>query len=415
MTRLDLVELGDPTFHTLSAPQGRALAVSGLVDATPDPWQPERWRIRAKAKVGIARISVPDAQPVEIRIKPKVDIRRLFFLLGYARNPKGWREEDVDVAEDSELLPALAHAFERHADRALRQGLLQGYRRTEESALVVRGRILEAEQIRRRFGKQVPVEVAFDEFTVDIAENQLLAAATDRLLRLPGVAADVRHRLLRLRGRLADVTLPIRGQELPRWNPSRLNLRYQAALRLAEIVLDGASVEHEEGAISISGFIFNTAALFEDFVTVALANALAPMGGRTKAQASHYLDVADAVRLKPDLVWYADSGLPLGVADAKYKAEKPDGYPDADLYQLLAYCTILGLSVGHLVYAKGNEPQAEHIVRNTRIRLVQHALDLDQTPTRLLADVARIAADMAAMRTASDAASVLRESPLSSE
>ena len=30
--------------------------------------------------------------------------------------------------------------------------------------------------------------------------------------------------------------------------------------------------------------------------------------------------------------------------DAKYKAEKPAGYPNADLYQLLAYCTVLGLT-----------------------------------------------------------------------
>jgi hypothetical protein len=29
--------------------------------------------------------------------------------------------------------------------------------------------------------------------------------------------------------------------------------------------------------------------------------------------------------------------------------------PNADLYQLLAYCIVLGLHSGHLVYAKGNE------------------------------------------------------------
>lgn len=217
---------------------------------------------------------------------------------------------------------------------------------TEESAFVVRGRILESEQIRRRFGKQIPVEVAFDEFTTDIPENQLLAAATERLLRLPDVAKDVRHRLLRLRARLADVTPLVRGHQLPQWRPSRLNVRYQPALHLAGIVLRGASVEHLEGAATIEGFIFNTAVLFEDFVTVALTTAIVPFGGRVKAQATHYLDAADSIRLKPDLVWYA-------------------------------------------------EPRAEHVVRNAGVRIVQHALDLDQPPQQLLADVARIAAEMA--------------------
>ncbi|ACU75791.1 conserved hypothetical protein [Catenulispora acidiphila DSM 44928] len=399
MTRLDLVELGPPTTHLLSVAEGRALAASGLVDTSPDPWLPEHWQVRAKAKVGVARVAVPSGEPVELRIAPKVPIRRLFFLLGYPQNPKGWREENVEVTEHAELLPALAYAFERQSDRALRQGLLQGYRHTEESALVVRGRILESEQIRRRFGRQIPIEVAFDEFTTDIPENQLLAAATERLLRLPGVAKDVRHRLLRLRARLADVTPLVRGHQLPKWNPSRLNVRYQPALYLAGIVLHGASVEHLEGTVTIEGFIFNTAALFEDFVTAALTTALAPFGGHAKVQATHYLDAADAVRLKPDLVWYTDSSVPLGVADAKYKAEKPAGYPDADLYQLLAYCTVLGLDTGHLVYAKGNEPRAEHTVRNAGVRIVQHALDLDQPPQRLLADVARIAAEMAGAAT----------------
>lgn len=64
--------------------------------------------------------------------------------------------------------------------------------------------------------------------------------------------------------------------------------------------------------------------------------------------------------------------------DAKYKAEKSRGYPNADLYQLLAYCTVLGLRTGHSVYARGNEER--------------HALDLDQAPDTLLAEVRGLAA-----------------------
>jgi len=39
------------------------------------------------------------------------------------------------------------------------------------------------------------------------------------------------------------------------------------------------------------------------------------------------------------------------------------GYPNADLYQLLAYCTLLGLPAGHLVYTRGNADPARHMVR----------------------------------------------------
>jgi 5-methylcytosine-specific restriction enzyme subunit McrC len=84
------------------------------------------------------------------------------------------------------------------------------------------------------------------------------------------------------------------------------------------------------------------------------------------------------------------------VVDAKYKAEKRGGYPDADLYQMLAYCTALGLREGHLVYAKGNAAHAAHQVRHAGVVIHQHALDLDQGPAGLLADIATVAQQLTA-------------------
>ena len=82
------------------------------------------------------------------------------------------------------------------------------------------------------------------------------------------------------------------------------------------------------------------------------------------------------------------------VADAKYKAEKPSGFPQADLYQMLAYCTVLGLRVGHLVYAKGNEDAREHVVQRAGVRIVTHTLDLDAAPQELLDSLSTLAQKM---------------------
>ncbi|WP_050986890.1 hypothetical protein [Saccharomonospora xinjiangensis] len=85
---------------------------------------------------------------------------------------------------------------------------------------------------------------------------------------------------------------------------------------------------------------------------------------------------------------YTAGGAPVAVADAKYKAEKPAGFPDADLDQMLAHCTALNLPEGHLVYAKGNAaPHGAHRVRHAGITLHQHPLDLDQPPVGVLTDV----------------------------
>ncbi|MEU9480180.1 restriction endonuclease [Streptomyces sp. NPDC048191] len=393
---VEIVEHAPAVSLALPDAVGRALAAGGILAAAPDPYAPGRWSLRAGSKVGSVAVGVPGTdEAFTVRVVPKVPVARLFFLLGYSLDPQGaWREGEVEVAEHRDLLPALAHTVERQVDRALRQGLLQGYRTTEESALVVRGRIREAEQIRRRFGATLPVEVTYDEFTADIAENRLLRAAVERLLRLPGVPGDVRRRLLHQRGRLADVTVVVRGQPLPVWRPTRLNARYHTALRLARVVLENASAEHAPGGLRIDGFLFDMNKLFEDFVTVALREALHGAGLTSRLQDVHHLDEAAAVRMRPDFVLYGADGVPAAVVDAKYKAEQRGGFPDADLYQMLAYCTALGLREGHLVYAKGNASHAAHRVRHAGILIHQHALDLDQQPARLLADIAAVALRM---------------------
>ena len=104
---------------------------------------------------------------------------------------------------------------------------------------------------------------------------------------------------------------------------------------------------------------------------MALREAIAArFGGRVEGQ--------DPLLLRPGRAGAAPAGHRLegravttaAVIDAKYKAEKPAGYPNADLYQLLAYCTVLGLRDGHLVYARGNEDPARHVVRQSGVEIL---------------------------------------------
>lgn len=400
----------------LDAAAGRALVASGVLDtATPDPERPGNWLLRAGSRVGAIRVPVPGPRSpgvgtpaaLTLRIVPKTPVRRLFFLLGFSLDPaRAWRQGrdgTVDVGAYDDVVPALAHAVERQIDRALRCGVLQGYQRLEESALVVRGRIREAEQIRRHFGRALPVEIAYDAFTPDIPENRILRAACEALLRLPDLPDDVRRRLSRQRVRLADATPLVRGRDLPGWAPSRLNARYQPALRLSESVLRGASPEHRAGELPLDGFLFDMNALFEDFVTGALREAVREHGLTGRQQDSHHFDSARTVRIRPDLVVHQPDGhTPVAVVDTKYKTEKAGSYPSADLYQMLAYCTVLGLNEGHLVYAAGQHGGRFHEVRGSRrssddggVHLYQHVLDLDRDPSELMDTIRDLASRLA--------------------
>lgn len=345
--------------------------------------------VKATTFIGSARVG-----DIELHVAPKVPIARLLFMLGYAANDKHWQESDVGLHTVDSLVAVIAEVYARLAERATAQGLLQGYRTVEDSLPVVCGKILVKEQLRRRFQMPLPVEVAFDEYDIDIPENQILKTATATLLRLPDVRPQVRSRLLHLHRLLIDVSRLPDSRRRPHWARSRLNTRYQPALAFAELVLDSLSVEAGAGDAASHGFMINMASLYESFLGATLSRELVRQGGgRTRTQARWTLDDDATVPVRPDITWHAPDSdrIADAVIDAKYKAEKPSGYPNADLYQMLAYCTVAGLSEGHLVYAKGDATPGARVVRNAGVTLYQHALDLDVEPEALLAQVRRIA------------------------
>ena len=345
------------------------------------------WQLIPRGRVGAVRID-----DLDIVVTPKVGIARLLFLLGYAADP-GFRPEDVDGVPDDDLWPAMAETLCRHAEGAVMRGILQGYVTREEALPLVRGRVRIGDQLARRPGMLLPIEVRYDEYDVDIAENQILRAALRRMLSVPRVAPAIRARLSHLDGRLDGATPLIAGAPIPSWRPSRLNGQYHAALRLSEIVLRRQSIEVGPGGVSVTAFVVDMARVFEDFVATALREAWRARPGRTWSQYPAPLDTDDTVRMKVDVVHLVD-GVPRIVADAKYKLDSsPGSYPNADQYQVLAYCTALHVPVGWLVYAGGSRGAVLRQVRNTGISIVEYPLDLAASPLSLLEQIAALATD----------------------
>ncbi len=388
---IELNELGPAAEVALTLEQGRLLARSGVLTARPSPFLAGHWELASAGKVGAVRLG-----QLEIHIRPKLPVARLMFLAGYAASGANWRADDVSLPEADDLVPALAHALWRRTEHAISQGLLPGYLVIEETSPVLRGRLLESDQLRRRLGLAFPLEIKHDEFTVDITENRILRTACERMLAVPRVDARAQRMLRRPLREFADVTSLARGEDIPQWQPTPLNTRYQAALRVAGLVLRATSIEHGPGGVAVTGFLLDMPLVFEEFVTIALREALvSAYGGRVVGQdRAWFLDEAKRVSLRPDVVWYL-GGLPAAVADAKYKVEGPAGYPNADLYQMLAYCTALRLPRGHLIYAKGAGDARRHEIREAGVVIVGHALDLNRDPGSLLSQMGDIAGALA--------------------
>ena len=185
-------------------------------------------------------------------VKPKVTISSAFLLLGWAKRPVFEGPGLVALEEAYDLVLALAEAFCLQAERALQMGILQGYREVEGTESVLRGRLRSGDQLRRRFGIPIPLLVRYDDYLIDVTENQLLKAAASKLLGLPGIGGRSRARLRSLRALLVGVSDLVFGATRQDWNPTRLNARYHDALWLSELILSGGSVEQAPGEVRLN-------------------------------------------------------------------------------------------------------------------------------------------------------------------
>ncbi|MGY1690367.1 McrC family protein [Geodermatophilus sp. SYSU D01105] len=385
--RIALAENGPPQDVVLDGAVAAALAASELVRVEPRPGG--AFLLLPGARVGAVRVRHEDAE-VDLSVAPKVGIARLLFMLAYTSDP-GWRDDMASLARAPDLLSAVVEALGRAANSAVEGGVLQGYRTLDKALPVVRGRILAASQMTRRLAFPLPIEVRHDEYDTDIAENQILRAACRVGLRVARITPATRSRLMRVVARLDGVS-PLRdGAPRPLWRRTRLNARYVPALRLAELVLDRVTIESSPvRGVEAHGFVVTMWKVFEDFVTVALAEALRHHSGTTRRQYPINLDAQGLVPMRPDLV-HLRGAEPVAVVDAKYKAERIDGFPNADAYQVLAYCTALRLTRGHLIYAKGLEEKRRYDIPANGISIDAHALDLGGTPAQLLERIERLA------------------------
>ena len=386
--RLDIRE-GDGWATLADIDIETAAAIARLKIGSVTPLENRDWRVSNIRKVGALRVN-----GIELHVHPKVPVSHLFYLLARGQQWGEWYDSDISLSTTSDIYSAIAEVFGRWGERVLRGGVIKGYREVRSAEPVVRGRWLTTEQINRRLGMPLPAELQFDDFTVDIVENQLVRAATLRLLRTGGLPQAARARLHRIDRQLADATPLAAGLRPPIVDFDRRNERYRPIVALAQLVLGNESLEHHGGATTASGYLLDLARVFEDYVETEVRRHAASYGGEILAQHPSHLDVAGHAVIKPDLVW-RKAGSVRAVFDAKYKITNSDHYPNADIYQMLAYCIRHGIGEGHLIYAEGDRLPTEIAIiagehGGSPVRVYAHAVDLTGTPASIEKQVSEI-------------------------
>ena len=388
-TRLDLREWEPRDVDLrLDAAQLDALKAAHI-DVTPHGG--DSYTLRPSSHIGVVT-----AGDLSVVVRPKIPMDSVMFVLAYALGIWEWVRDDSALTGDSDVLEAIVPAFVHHTERAIRRGLRQDYRVEEEALHAVRGRIAFAEQIRRRPGVSLPIEVTYDDFTEDLEENRLLHTAIHLLSRVSIRSERWRRELRGLRPAFAAVSIgSYRRGGVPEVRYHRLNEHYRSAVELARLIIESSSFELRHGEVTASSFLIDMNDVFEKFLRVALRNTLGlterewPSGKQSRRLT---LDTEKQISLEPDLMWLGGvDATPVFVGDAKYKHIEPDGFKHADVYQMLAYCIASDLPSGLLVYTADEHEPHDYVIEHAGKTIEVAALDLSGSPEAILEDIACLA------------------------
>lgn len=330
-----------------------------------------------------------------VRIRPKVNVDRLMFLLGFTPESMAFAGH-TRAAETDDLVVAMKSVYAHALGHLLERGLLREYCVQEDDLVGVRGRIDPKAVVMRRHGLFPPIRCSFQEYTVDQEANRRLFAAAVKLARAGDRRDNASRRLFRLEQRFEGVQLvryePDRVSPLPR---NRSLGPYEPALSIAEAVLRNASVEPTAGPAGTVGFVVDMNKVYERFVARALRCEMR-LDARTwqEQAAGLYIDEAKRLPMQPDVLWRSDDGSPAIVVDTKYKSV--DRVVREDVHQVVTYCTALGIRHAVLLYA--NCRQETHVVRTAGVRVHAWSLRIDGTIADVQDEVARVARLLRSLR-----------------
>jgi 5-methylcytosine-specific restriction enzyme subunit McrC len=308
-------------------------------------------------------------------IRPKVPLDNLFALLDPAA-PLPSADDRVSPVPGAEALEFLAARLAQGMAERAAAGLHRAYAERAEQGPFLQGRLDLPAQLREAPGRKEQLHSLRDDLGTDVPCNRVPKATAERLLASPlvgeAVRAELRQALAGFAGVSPVAVAPGAVAALPA--PEA----YRPLLDLCGLLLAGLAPGEAAGGAGAPAFLLDMEQAFEGYLTRGVVAALARSQHVTvEAQATRTVSRPAAgqpdVTLRPDLLIGA-GGRPALAVDAKWKRPPKGALVTADLYQVLAYCTALGLGKGVLVYPGRRDRAWEYEFPHTSIRVAVHTL-----------------------------------------
>jgi 5-methylcytosine-specific restriction enzyme subunit McrC len=308
-----------------------------------------RYRLTATGHVGT--IAGPTCRWV---IRPKVPVASLFHLLA-PTDPVPVVEDRVTAVQGAEVLDFLSGQLARLMAEQAAAGLHRAYTEQAGHGPFLQGRLDLAAHLREPPGHKDRFHCRYDEFSADVPCNQVARASAELVLRSPlageGVKAALRQAL---QGFAGVSSVPLEDALFREAGPTRLTEAYGPLLDLCRLLAEGLTAGTAAGPTPCPAFLLDMERVFERYVTGGAVRAF-PAGGPYAVSVQPLYLASRPAPGQPDLPMRPDvavdrDGQPALVIDAKWKSLPGSPLVTDDVYQVLAYCTALGVGRAVLVY-----------------------------------------------------------------
>lgn len=312
-------------------------------------------RLRAEAVTGVIRI-----KDVDIEIAPKfLNVNDsnwqtvLWRILTVVEG--GYVDDSLTNAHDLALLSLpdlLAEIFISSYTKGAGCGMPRSYKAEQASGHMLRGSLdtsRSGEWMRRPW----IIPYISDLLTEDTALAQLLRWSAECLSTTVKSPARIRA-IRKIAAELAHV-----GRQPPHLHDAQritIGIQYrglEAARMVGLLLLEGAGVNHSRGEHALSGFLWNSDVIYENYIYWLCRRAASKYGKRVNKDVMKFGEVISGAgtRLEttPDVVFRDSQGMPVAVADSKYKrlGSRPKS---PDTYQVLTAGYVLGCQRVSLIY-----------------------------------------------------------------
>lgn len=395
--RVRLQEYGSPAIRSTDEIDLQALAGANArwkraLNLKDDPIHVEdlgncQVRLRAEGVTGVVRVGSTD-----IEIAPKflsnVEGRWQSVLWRILSVVEGGHVDDefttANEADAFSMPDLLAEMFLASYAKGGARGLPRGYLVERASGAALRGAL-----DMTRFGEWIarPWNVPYvaDLLTDDTPLARLLRWAADCLAAT--VKSPGRGRALReIAAALSHVgSLPPHLVDAQRIELGTQHRGLEPARVVGLLLLDGAGVHHASGNHSLSGFLWKSDTIYENYVYWLCSRAAGRRGERVGKNSIRFGRLVSGqgslLETVPDVVFRDAGGNPIAITDSKYKVlgTRPKS---SDTYQVLTAAHVLGCRRVSLTYPVAQERPPT--VWSVASRLGGQEIELTALPLNLM-------------------------------